>query len=54
MQNNNIRYDRALLLVRISVFLLGIWGILTIISSQVDHEFPLRLAGRQLILYGVK
>ena len=44
-----LRTDTAVLLICAATLLLGIWGILAIVTSQAEHTEPLRLAGRQTV-----
>ncbi|MBQ8756271.1 MAG: FtsW/RodA/SpoVE family cell cycle protein [Lentisphaeria bacterium] len=44
-----LRTDTAVLLICAATLLLGIWGILAIVTSQAEHPEPLRLAGRQTV-----
>lgn len=47
MKLKEIRFDSAVYLIHAMVFLLGVWGILTIITGQMDHSAPLYFAERQ-------
>ena len=47
MKLKEIRFDCAVYLIHAMVFLLGVWGILTIITGQMDHSAPLYFAERQ-------
>ena len=49
MTCKDIRYGTAVYLIFSMVFLMGLWGILAIVTSQAEHAEPLYLAGRQTL-----
>ena len=49
MTCKGIRYGTAVYLIFSMVFLMGLWGILAIVTRQAEHAEPLYLAGRQTL-----